>query len=400
MTPTTAPPPCASCSPRTWRPTPSSRCASSSAPGCASRTASSTREASFAQALREFAPDVILSDFSMPRFDGMAALAHRARALPRHALHLRLRHDRRGVRDPRAEERRHRLRAEDQPGAPAGGGRARARRGAGAPRRGAAPRSSSRSARERLTSIFTSLPDVLWSVDAHERPIIYVEPGGAGRASATPPDEFLAQPQPVARRGAPRGPRRACCAAWERRARDGEPFDIDYRAVRPDGEVRWINDRGRRSATPAARSSASTAWRATSPSRSSSAARIERLSRIRELLGTLNSAIVRMRERDALFDEFCRIAVSRGGFTLARIIELDTARQGRARGDHRGRPGAVSRHDRRLQPRPGARREPVRRRRCAAARRDLQRPRQRRARRRASAPRSRARATTRSPCCR
>ncbi|HKB73426.1 MAG TPA: response regulator, partial [Burkholderiales bacterium] len=32
-------------------------------------------EKSFVDALREFKPDVILSDFSMPGFDGMAALA-------------------------------------------------------------------------------------------------------------------------------------------------------------------------------------------------------------------------------------------------------------------------------------------------------------------------------------
>src|SRR5260221_3220390 len=32
-------------------------------------------EQAFVRALREFAPDVILSDFSMPGFDGMAALA-------------------------------------------------------------------------------------------------------------------------------------------------------------------------------------------------------------------------------------------------------------------------------------------------------------------------------------
>src|SRR5712664_2613610 len=32
-------------------------------------------EKSFVEALHEFAPDVILSDFSMPGFDGMAALA-------------------------------------------------------------------------------------------------------------------------------------------------------------------------------------------------------------------------------------------------------------------------------------------------------------------------------------
>ena len=34
-----------------------------------------TSEGSFTQALREFSPDVILSDFSMPGFDGMAALS-------------------------------------------------------------------------------------------------------------------------------------------------------------------------------------------------------------------------------------------------------------------------------------------------------------------------------------
>ncbi|HUL72780.1 MAG TPA: response regulator, partial [Vicinamibacterales bacterium] len=32
-------------------------------------------EESFTDALRDFAPDVILSDFSMPGFDGMAALS-------------------------------------------------------------------------------------------------------------------------------------------------------------------------------------------------------------------------------------------------------------------------------------------------------------------------------------
>ena len=57
--------------------------------------------------------------------------------------------------------------------------------------------------------------------------------------------------------------------------------------------------------------------------------RIERMSRMRELLGMLNAAIVRVRERKALFTEFCRMAVSPGGFVLARVVELD--RDGKAR---------------------------------------------------------------------
>jgi diguanylate cyclase (GGDEF)-like protein len=53
--------------------------------------------------------------------------------------------------------------------------------------------------------------------------------------------------------------------------------------------------------------------------------RLARLSRIREFSSQINSALVRQRERGPLFAEFCRIAVGRGGFVLARVIELDRA---------------------------------------------------------------------------
>jgi diguanylate cyclase (GGDEF)-like protein len=56
---------------------------------------------------------------------------------------------------------------------------------------------------------------------------------------------------------------------------------------------------------------------------------LQRLSRIRDIVSSINSALVRLRERKALFDEFCSIAVARGGFALARIVEID--REGKAR---------------------------------------------------------------------
>lgn len=49
--------------------------------------------------------------------------------------------------------------------------------------------------------------------------------------------------------------------------------------------------------------------------------RLARLSRVRDMLGATSSAIIRIRDRAALLQEFCRIAVGRGGFTLARVIE-------------------------------------------------------------------------------
>src|SRR5260221_5923163 len=51
--------------------------------------------------------------------------------------------------------------------------------------------------------------------------------------------------------------------------------------------------------------------------------RLARLSRIRDIASGVNSALVRLRERGALFEEFCRIAAARGGFVVARIVEVD-----------------------------------------------------------------------------
>ncbi|HSC05753.1 MAG TPA: EAL domain-containing protein [Steroidobacteraceae bacterium] len=51
--------------------------------------------------------------------------------------------------------------------------------------------------------------------------------------------------------------------------------------------------------------------------------KIERLSRIREVLGEMNAAIVRIHERQQLFDEACRIALERGKFAMSWIGLLD-----------------------------------------------------------------------------
>jgi diguanylate cyclase (GGDEF)-like protein/PAS domain S-box-containing protein len=52
-------------------------------------------------------------------------------------------------------------------------------------------------------------------------------------------------------------------------------------------------------------------------------AKLSRLSRIRAVLSSINAAIVRMRDRDELYREVCRIAVHDGGFKLAWVGLLD-----------------------------------------------------------------------------
>ncbi|MHB1951756.1 MAG: EAL domain-containing protein [Acidiferrobacteraceae bacterium] len=51
--------------------------------------------------------------------------------------------------------------------------------------------------------------------------------------------------------------------------------------------------------------------------------RVERLNRIHRVLSGINSALLRIRERDALLSEVCRIAADRGGFRLAWIGMAD-----------------------------------------------------------------------------
>ncbi|HYI85606.1 MAG TPA: EAL domain-containing protein, partial [Burkholderiales bacterium] len=141
------------------------------------------------------------------------------------------------------------------------------------------------------------------------------------------PEEFLADPKLWLDMVDPqdRGP---LVEAWRRLLAEGGAFDLDYRIRLPEGSVRWVNSRARLVRTAGGEDRVDGVSRDISE-QVEQRARIERLSRIRELLGALNSSIVRIRERDLLFDEVCRIALARGGFVLARIIELD--REGRAR---------------------------------------------------------------------
>jgi diguanylate cyclase (GGDEF)-like protein len=51
--------------------------------------------------------------------------------------------------------------------------------------------------------------------------------------------------------------------------------------------------------------------------------RLERLSRVRELASAVNAAMIRIRDRQELFREFCRIAVEQGRFVAARLVEFE-----------------------------------------------------------------------------
>ena len=195
----------------------------------------------FIEALQQFSPDIILSDFSMPEFDGMSALGiarerapdtpfifvsgtigeeHAIRALKSGAtdyvLKTNLKRLPAAVERAIAEARERRVQRRTQ--------------------------LELDLARERLTSILTTLQDMLWSVDARGERMLFVSPA-ALHVFGRPGETFQSDVHQFARLAHP-DDRPRFELAWTRLLA-GAPLDIEYRSQWPDGRVRWINQRAR-----------------------------------------------------------------------------------------------------------------------------------------------------------
>jgi diguanylate cyclase (GGDEF)-like protein/PAS domain S-box-containing protein len=278
-------------------------------------------EVQFRAALEQFAPHVIISDFSMPHFDGMAALALARELHPEIPFlfvsgtigeEYAIRALKNGATDYVLKANLMRLPAALE-------------RALHEARERAAQRATERAletTRERLASIFHSLPDVVWSVALPARQLIYVSPAVAQVYGRTP-REALANSDFWVDAIHPED-RERVMAEWPGSSPD-KIHDSEYRIVRPDGAVRWVNVR-RRVFT----SAAGVPERVDGLVRDITDAvrqreRLARLGRIRDLLSAVNAAIVRVRDRQELFESFCRIAVERGGFLAARLVDFEPA---------------------------------------------------------------------------
>ena len=276
-------------------------------------------EAAFRNAIDAFQPHLIISDFSMPNFDGMWALSlarelapdvpfifvsgtigeeYAIRALKNGATDYVLKNNL--VRLPASVERALQDNAERT-----------ARRRA---------EQELEETRSRLDGIVSSLSDVVWSVSAAPYRVLY-----ASRAIEAvlkrpaewfyaDPDAWLGQIHPEDREPVER--------AWREAFKSGR-FDAVYRIAHDDGEVSWIHNRAR-----SIRNESGNVARLDGIARDvtdlkEQEQRIARLSRIHAVLSGINAAIVRIRDRQKLFEEACRIAVEHGGFGIAWVGALD-----------------------------------------------------------------------------
>ncbi|MEO5830308.1 MAG: EAL domain-containing protein [Rhodanobacter sp.] len=97
----------------------------------------------------------------------------------------------------------------------------------------------------------------------------------------------------------------------------------DFRIVCPDGETRWIEARR----SPVRNDTGIVVRVATISTditrRKHAELGMKRLNRVYSVLGAMNALTVRVRDRENLFREACRIAVENGGFQAALVITVD-----------------------------------------------------------------------------
>ncbi|MDR3479772.1 MAG: EAL domain-containing protein [Burkholderiaceae bacterium] len=100
-------------------------------------------------------------------------------------------------------------------------------------------------------------------------------------------------------------------------------FDYKYRIVRPDGQIRSIRSRGFPIRDEDGEIARIAGIAEDITDQQEQARKITRLGRLYAVLSGINSAIIRIRDRNKLFQEACRVAVNQGAFNMAWVSVVD-----------------------------------------------------------------------------
>lgn len=174
--------------------------------------------------------------------------------------------------------------------------------------------------RERVRAIASTLPDVVWSVAVPSHKINYVSPAAEAVFGKT--DEQMSRSFSEWSDLLHPDDRGRVLERWEH-ATLGAPFETEYRIVTPQGAVRWIQTKARCATDEGGAVVRIDGMARDVTQRREQEERIAHLTRIRSILSETNSIIVRVREREELLREACRIAVEQGGFGMVWIGLLD-----------------------------------------------------------------------------
>jgi len=168
----------------------------------------------------------------------------------------------------------------------------------------------------RLESILSSITDVVWSISAKNHKLQYINQS-AERIYGRPQADFFTNPNLWFEVVHPAD--RDILLQYSKNLFAGMPGDLEYRVVKPDGEIRWLHDRAQLVYDAAGTPLRIDGITADITARKHEQANILRLNRIYAVLSRINTAIVHIRDRKQLLTEVCQIAIEVGGFNLAWI---------------------------------------------------------------------------------
>jgi PAS domain S-box-containing protein len=109
------------------------------------------------------------------------------------------------------------------------------------------------------------------------------------------------------------------------RADPDKGYDVDYRLRHKDGSYRWIHTQAMLMHDTTGRALRMLGCHVDITSRKQAEQRLNRLNRLHAVQSEIGETIVRTRNREALFEAICRILVQTGQLRLAMLTELEPA---------------------------------------------------------------------------
>ncbi|MGZ5159747.1 MAG: sensor domain-containing protein [Burkholderiales bacterium] len=166
-----------------------------------------------------------------------------------------------------------------------------------------------------------NIRDVFFLIDADSHRMVYLSPayeeiwGRTRERAYANPDSWTEAIHPDDR---------ASTFEKYKKGMSAGQFQYEYRIVRPDGSIRWIEHRGFPVHDDAGKIVRITGVAEDITERKRAEIRIKRLNRVYAVLTQINGLIVRVQDRGELFREASRIAVEHGEFRMAWIGIVDS----------------------------------------------------------------------------
>jgi PAS domain S-box-containing protein len=269
-------------------------------------------ELALREALHEFEPDLILSDFSMPGFSGQQALAIAGRLAPDTPFiyvsgtigeELAIEAMQRGAADYVLKDNLRRLKPAIE----------RALTAAAQQRERQAMQRALRASEERFRAIVETTEDWIWELD---RDCALTYSNGAVEALlGYPPEELVGRRTHELIVAEDRDQVQAVLPVLVAQGRGWRNWMLRWR--HRDGSTRVLESNARPLFDEAGRHAGYRGIDRDVTLRVQQARRIEKQARIQALLGAHGNAVLRARDADELLDLTCRVAVEKGGFVAA-----------------------------------------------------------------------------------